>query len=129
MNRDELREKLAKQLYEWIDDGWEWREITKTSRDVYRSKADSILSILAHELEKARFWDEHVESLPEIANNIKQLRAAAEKWRKVKEIAKRNWYDGYPCDGCPVENCCDSADSLCGQADALVQALTGKEPR
>ena len=58
-----------------------------------------------------------------------ELRRDAEKWRKVEEIAKRNWYDGYPCEGCPVENCCDSADSLCGQADALVQALTGKEPR
>ncbi len=44
---DELREKLAKQLYEWIDDdGWEWREITKTSRDVYRVKAAAILSLI-----------------------------------------------------------------------------------
>ncbi len=60
---------------------------------------------------------------------LKEVFADAGKWRKVEEIAKRNWYDGYPCDGCPVENCCDSADSLCGQADALVQALTGKEPR
>ena len=47
MTRDELKEKLAKQLYEWIDDdGWEWREITKTSRDVYRVKATSILSLI-----------------------------------------------------------------------------------
>ena len=45
--KDELKEKLAKQQYEWIDDdGWEWKEITKTSRDVYRSKADSILSLI-----------------------------------------------------------------------------------
>lgn len=49
--------------------------------------AREIMGIIAPELEKARFWDEHVKSLPEIANNIKQLRADAERWRKVKEIA------------------------------------------
>ncbi len=48
--------------------------------------AREIMGIIAPELEKARFWDEHVKSLPEIANNIKQLRADAEKWKRVKEI-------------------------------------------
>jgi len=57
MDRDELKEKLAKQLYEWIDDdGWEWREITKTSRDVYRVKAAAILSLLAPILADAEKW-------------------------------------------------------------------------
>ena len=55
-----------------------------------------ILALLAPELEKARFWDEHVKSLPEIANNIKQLRADAEKWRKVRKI----FFDCSPCTGC-----------------------------
>ena len=57
MDRDELKEKLAKQLYVWIDDdGWEWREITKTSRDVYRVKAAAILSLLAPVLADAEKW-------------------------------------------------------------------------
>ena len=95
-----------------------------------------ILSLLAPVFEKAGKYDKDT-ALDEAERDrfIKLMdaeqgkdRADAEKWRKVKEIAKRNWYDGYPCDGCPVENCCDSADSLCGQADALVQALTEKEP-
>ena len=58
-----------------------------------------------------------------------ELRRDAEKWRKVEEIAKRNWYDGYPCEGCPVEYDCDGSLSLCGQAESLIQALTEKEPR
>jgi hypothetical protein len=58
-----------------------------------------------------------------------ELKDAA-KWRKVEEIAKRNWYDGYPCEGCPVANCCDGSDSLCGQAESLVGALSeGKEEK
>jgi hypothetical protein len=74
MDRDELKEKLAKQLYEWIDDdGWEWREITKTSRDVYRVKAAAILSLLA------------------------PILADAEKWRRVKECA-----DSRPPCKCPL---------------------------
>lgn len=58
-----------------------------------------ILSLLAPELEKARKWD------------------------RVKEIAKRNELDSYPCEGCSVESMCDSTLSLCGQADTLVEAL------
>ncbi len=82
---------------------------------------DEILSLLAPELEKARFWDEHVKSLPEIANNIKQLRADAEKWRKVKEIAKM--FDIEGCEGCPIIN---TNYHICGNAWCVVQALEGE---
>ena len=54
------------------------------------------------------------------------LRRDAALWRKVKEIATRNWIDG-PCDGCPVFKKCDSSDSLCGQADAVVKALEAND--
>jgi hypothetical protein len=58
--RDELREKIAKTLFDWIDDdGWEWEEVDEAIKNHYRGKAaDSILSLLAPELEKARLWDE-----------------------------------------------------------------------
>lgn len=52
-------------------------------------------------------------------------REDAERWRKVKEIAKRNDLDYYPCRDCPVSDNCDSADSLCGQAGSIVDALEG----
>ncbi len=65
--------------------------------------ADRILSLIAPELDAARKWD------------------------RVKEIAARNWLDGYPCGGCSVEDMCDSSLSLCGQADSIVDALE-KEP-
>ena len=98
MDRDELKEKLAKQLYEWIDDdGWEWREITKTSRDVYRVKAAAILSLLA------------------------PILADAEKWRKVKEIAKM--FDIEGCEGCPMIN---TPYHICGNAWCVVDALEGE---
>ena len=54
---------------------------------------------LAPELEKARLWD------------------------RVKEVAKRNNLDGYPCEGCSVMKSCDSGISLCGQAEFIVDAL------
>lgn len=54
---------------------------------------------------------------------LKKLVADAEKWRRVKEIASRNWLDDYPCEGCSVEAMCDSTLSLCGQADSIVDAL------
>jgi hypothetical protein len=48
----------------------------------------------------------------------------AEKWDKVKEIAKRIWKDSC-CEDCPVEDRCDSTNSLCGQMDNVVDALEG----
>jgi hypothetical protein len=48
----------------------------------------------------------------------------AEKWDKVKEIAKRIWKDSC-CENCPVEDRCDSTNSLCGQMDNVVDALEG----
>jgi hypothetical protein len=101
MDRDELKEKLAKQLYEWIDDdGWEWREITETSRDVYRVKAAAILSLLA------------------------PILADAEKWRKVKEIAKTT--DCYPI--CPFVDFCANSDIPCCFG-VIVDALDGEEEK
>ena len=71
MDRDELKEKLAKQLYEWIDDdGWEWREITKTSRDVYRVKAAAILSLLAPILADAERWKIMEKEYPNICARL-----------------------------------------------------------
>ena len=71
--------------------------------------------------EKARFWDEHVKSLPEIANNIKQLRADAERWRKVKEIAKSD-----NCSGCIYDHDDDCVlDGMCCFS-AVVDALEGE---
>jgi len=81
--------------------------------------AREIMGIIAPELEKARFWDEHVKSLPEIANNIKQLRADAERWRKVKEIAKSD-----NCSCCQVHDVCESV--LCESAKDVVDALDGE---
>lgn len=63
---------------------------------------------------------------PQELITLKQKLKDAEKWEKVEEIAKRNWTDD-PCEGCPVEDMCDSADSLCGQADSIVDAFTEKE--
>ena len=77
-----------------------------------------ILALLAPELEKARFWDEHVKSLPEIANNIKQLRADAEKWKRVVETAKM--FDIEGCEGCPIIN---TNYHICGNAWCVVNAL------
>ncbi len=54
-----------------------------------------------------------------------ELRRKAEEWEKVEEIAKRNWMDD-PCEGCPLEERCDSANPLCGQADSIVEVF--KEP-
>ena len=54
--------------------------------------------------------------------DYEQVKRDAALWRKVKEIAERNWMID-PCDDCPVSERCDSADSLCGQADAVVNAL------
>ena len=121
MDRDELREMIAKWLYErdyrnshiWMD----WNDASES----YMKLADEILSLLAPELEKARFWDEHVKSLPEIANNIKQLRADAEKWRKVKEIAKTT--DCYPI--CPFVDFCANSDIPCCFG-VIVDALEGE---
>lgn len=65
-----------------------------------------------------------------IANNVRILLAPelekAGKWDRVKEIAKRNGLDEYPCEGCPVTDMCDSSDSLCGQAESIVDALEGE---
>ena len=72
--------------------------------DLAPQATGEILSLLAPELEKARLWD------------------------RVKEIAKRNNLDGYPCEGCSVMKSCDSGISLCGQAESIVDALE-KEPR
>lgn len=66
-------------------------------------RADKIMELIAPELEKAKRWD------------------------GVEEMAARNELDGYPCEGCPVEDVCDSSFSLCGQADSIVDALTEKE--
>lgn len=111
-----LRDKIAEALaVQGVTDGY--------ICDKTKAIADSILSILAHELEKARFWDEHVESLPEIANNIKQLRAAAEKWRRVKEIAK---YKGN-CGECPNDSLCmEFPTSACHICEGVVNALSEK---
>jgi hypothetical protein len=47
MDRDKMREEIAKMLFDWIDDdGWEWYEVDKEVRDHYRGKVDSILSHL-----------------------------------------------------------------------------------
>ena len=47
MDRDKMREEIAKTLFDWIDDdGWEWYEVDKEVRDHYRGKVDSILSLL-----------------------------------------------------------------------------------
>lgn len=85
--------------------------------------AREIMGIIAPELEKARFWDEHVKSLPEIANNIKQLRADAGKWRLVKEIAK---YKGN-CGECPNDSLCmEFPTSACHICEGVVNALSEK---
>ena len=52
-----------------------------------------------------------------------ELRRKAGLWEKVEEIAKRNWMDD-PCEDCPVAERCDSSNSLCGQADDLIEALS-----
>jgi hypothetical protein len=83
-----------------------------------------ILALLAPELEKARFWDEHVKSLPEIANNIKQLRADAEKWRRIE----RAYNSSPPCD-CPEWDS-DKAECMIEAAHCtfndVVNALEGE---
>ena len=113
---DELKKNL---IALFVKRGHKGKEIVEEVKDV--------LSLIAPELEKARFWDEHVKSLPEIANNIKQLRADAEKWRRVKEIAARDELEGYPCYSCPVTDRCDSSMAICGMANEVVNALEGEE--
>lgn len=54
-----------------------------------------------------------------------ELRRKARLWDEVEEIAKRNWMDD-PCEDCPVEERCDSCNSLCGQAYSVVDALKEK---
>ena len=134
---EKLREELAKLLFDWIDDdGWEWWEVDKDVRDHYRNKTDSILSLpsLREALEKAEKWDAYQAELANdkvhtdrfislMDSEADNLRRDAEKWRKVEEIAKRNWTDD-PCEDCPVAERCDSSNSLCGQADDLIEALS-----
>lgn len=95
MDRDELREKIKAIIIEAREEDHHGNLL------MYSDEAtDSILSLLAPVL------------------------ADAEKWDRVKELAERNWLDEYPCEGCSVEDMCDSSLSLCGDADSLVDALS-----
>ena len=98
MDRDELRDEIA---------GWFFKNVD--CKDPHYFPAD-----------KARYWADSILSL------LAPVLADAEKWDRVKEIAGRNWLDGYPCEGCSVESMCDSSLSLCGQADSIVTALEGE---
>lgn len=101
MTRDELKEKIAI-LYGKRRYGHSYQDPECRIESI--NFADKILSLLAPELEKAAKWD------------------------RVKEIAERNWLDEYPCEGCSVQDMCDSTLSLCGQAESIVYALeTDKE--
>lgn len=101
MDRDKAIEKMAIHL-EFMS-----RKLGVFNLPTCRKVADQLVSIIINEKE------------------LSALQRDAEKWRKVEEIAKRNWIDS-PCDGCPVIDVCDVSNSLCGQADSVVHAL--KEP-
>jgi hypothetical protein len=109
--RDKITEALAVQ---GVTDGY--------ICDKTKAIADSILSLLAPILADAKKWDKYKDALIPI-EEYNATKEKARKWDRVKEIAKRNELDSYPCEGCSVESMCDSTLSLCGQADTLVEAL------
>lgn len=95
MDRDKMKEEIAKMLDEIKD---EYCLSDHESRLVY---SDRILSLPA----------------------LREMLEKAEKWDRIEEIAKRNWTID-PCEDCPVAERCDSSNSLCGQADDIVEALS-----
>lgn len=76
----------------------------KRSNETYKEwkyrQARNILALLAPELEKARFWDEHVKSLPTIEKNIRELSEKARKWDKF-----HSYIEG-ECTLCPACGAC-----------------------
>ncbi len=123
---DELRKKIIDLLYGKLDRPQQAKGL-----------ADSILSLLAPELEK-QIPPNHGGDQPAQEDRgdckggnmrkeaLEKLKEKARKWDRVKELAERNWLDEYPCEGCSVESMCDSSLSLCGQADSIVDALEGE---
>ena len=96
------------------------------SSDRYKvSEQDAAVWTLISKLIRAAQGDPF-EASRRVAELIAPILDDAERWRKVKEIAGRNWLDEYPCEGCSVADMCDSSLSLCGQADSIVNALDGE---
>jgi hypothetical protein len=97
MDRDKMREEIAKMLFDWIDDdGWEWYEVDKEVRDHYRNKTDSILSLpaLREALEQATGTCEWAEE-----DGIVQTGCGTELW--FDDIV-----DDHYAKQCPFCPCC-----------------------
>jgi hypothetical protein len=94
-------------------------------RDKLSKTIAGILKMLVKATQQDRIdFDEDL-AHEQIISLLAPVIEAAELWEKVEEIAKRNWMDD-PCEDCPVEERCDSCNSLCGQADSVVDALKEK---
>ena len=116
MTRDELREKIKAIIIEAREEDHHGNLL------MYSDEAtDSILSLLAPELERARLFILNKDYIDGFYSEAEKLRADAEKWRKVKEIAKTD--DCYPI--CPFVDYCVNSDMPCCLA-VVVDALEGE---
>jgi len=87
--------------------------------------AREIMGIIAPELADAEKWRclgyETAYIKPE---NYDEIKADAERWRRVKEIAE--WEEAICERHCPVWDVCCDSDNLCTKAFILIDALEGE---
>jgi len=92
------------------------------SSDKYKvSEQDAAVWTLIYKLVKAAQHGDPFEASRRVAELISPILDKAERWRKVKEIAKM--FDIEGCEGCPMIN---TNYHICGNAWCVVNALEGE---
>ena len=91
MHRDELRDAIEGTL-------------EHTCCEDFETQADSILSLLAPELEKARLFILNKDYIDRFYSEAEELRTNAEKWRKVSSLVEGD------CNSCKSLRYCEKND-------------------